>query len=227
VYAESNSAGRHTATFKVRAIAVPASGYDSAPDSACSLDNLAPATPTGFTGAYVSGATHLHWSANLEPDFAHYRIYRGSTPDFVPGPGNLIASPSDTGYADPGAAGSEYKLSAVDSNDNESGFAALGPDGTLSTGPPVVAALALLGTWPNPMTGDRALVRFSLPSADRAELELVDLGGRRVAGREVGTLGAGVHSITLSPAGRLPPGVYTVRLTQRGRQLARRVVVLR
>src|SRR5262249_46631082 len=38
-------------------------------------------------------------------------------------------------------------------------------------------------------------VAFSLPGASVAELELMDVAGRRIARREVGTLGAGRHQV--------------------------------
>ena len=50
------------------------------------------------------------------------------------------------------------------------------------------------------------MVGFTLPSAESARLELIDVAGRRVASRDVGALGAGQHAVNLTP----------------GRQLARR-----
>ena len=47
------------------------------------------------------------------------------------------------------------------------------------------------------------------------QLELLDVAGRRVGSREVGALGAGRHQVEFQ--GRLPAGIYLVRLTQ-GRQ---------
>lgn len=131
--ADSNASGINRATLFVSAVtATPSVYFDSAPDSGYSVDNLPPVPPSPFTGAYASGATHLHWGANTELDLWHYKVYRGSSAGFVPGPGNTIASPSDTGYADVGQAGSYYKLSAVDVNGNESGYALLTPAGTTS-----------------------------------------------------------------------------------------------
>jgi hypothetical protein len=52
--------------------------------------------------------------------------------------------------------------------------------------------LAFLGAWPNPSTGGRLVVRFSLPDARAARIDLFDVGGRRVHVEEFGSLGAGV-----------------------------------
>ncbi len=224
--ADSNSLGIHRATFFVRAATGTASVfYDSAPDSGYSVDNLPPAVPAPFTGAYESGATHLHWGPNSEPDLWYYKVYRGSSSDFVPGPSNLIATRADTGYADVGSAGSYYKLSAVDVNGNESGYATLSPSQIAGVGDPGPVTFAL-EPIPNPSWVGRLRVTYSLPSSGRARLELLDVSGRRVADREVGSLGAGRHVVDLAERRQLPPGLYLVRLTQGANVRARRVVLL-
>jgi len=65
-----------------------------------SVDNLAPLAPSPFAGTYSSGATRLTWNPNREADLAGYRLYRGTTAGFTPGPGNLVAALPDTGYVD-------------------------------------------------------------------------------------------------------------------------------
>jgi len=224
--ADSNSTGFHRAALFVRAAtANPGAFYDSPQDSGYSVDNLPPAPPAPFVGAYANGATNLHWGPNGEPDLWYYRVYRGSTSDFVPGPSNLIATRADTGYADVGPGGSYYKLSAVDVNGNESGYATLSPSQIAGVGDPGPVTFAL-EPIPNPSWGGRLTVTFSLPSSGRARLELLDVSGRRVADREVGSLGAGRHVVDLAERRQLPPGLYLVRLTQGADARARRVVLL-
>ncbi len=72
---------------------------------------------------------------------------------------------------------------------------------------------ALRGLSPNPSAGD-PVVTFTLAEAAPASIELYDLGGRLILFREVGSLGVGTHSIRLAASGRLPAGVYAVRLRQ-------------
>ena len=86
--------------------------------------------------------------------------------------------------------------------------------------------LALEGLRPNPAQG-RLVVSFMLPSAERATLELIDVTGRRVAAREVGSLGAGRHLLELSDGAHVPAGLYWLRLIQGGRVLTARGVVAR
>jgi len=199
--------------------------YSSLADSGYSVDNLAPAAPASLIGVYAAGATHLHWAPNSEPDLAGYRIYRGTSAGFVPGPANLVAAKSDTGYADAGAAGSYYKLSAVDVHGNESGYSLLTPGATLAVAakPP---AFGLEGARPNPARGAALEIRFTLPDAEPATLELLDVGGRAVLSRGVGALGAGPHAIDLSAGTRIRPGLYFVRLTQGANARTARVAVI-
>ena len=75
-------------------------------------------------------------------------------------------------------------------------------------------AFALEGVRPNPVVGRAISAYFTLPSAERAMLELIDIAGRRVLEWEVGSLGAGPHSVDLSRDRVLPTGLYLVRLTQ-------------
>jgi hypothetical protein len=91
---------------------------------------------------------------------------------------------------------------------------------------PVVARFALAGAIPNPAPGRDLRVRFSLPSAQPARLELYDLNGRLVSAREVGTLGAGEHSLQISAGGHIPPGVYWLRLSQASRRATARIAVV-
>ena len=67
-------------------------------------------------------------------------------------------------------------------------------------------------------------VAFSLPDGSAAALELVDIAGRRIARREVGSLGAGRHRLELADA--LPSGVYLVRLRQGPHARTLKTVVL-
>ena len=60
-----------------------------------------------------------------------------------------------------------------------------------------------------------------------ATLSLVDVTGRRVRFREVGSLGRGRHVLDLAEGELLPAGVYIVRLEQGGKVASKRVSVVR
>ena len=83
---------------------------------------------------------------------------------------------------------------------------------------------ALHSVWPNP--GSSLDVSFVLPGSEPARLDVVDISGRVVGGREVGSLGAGVHRVNLGSAKTFAPGVYFVRLSRGGETLTTRAVVM-
>lgn len=89
------------------------------------------------------------------------------------------------------------------------------------------SGLALAGMRPNPSDGPM-LVSFALESSDPATLELLDLAGRHVLSREVGSLGAGTHAVRLDGDAAAPAaGLYFIRLSQGGRSVSTRLVLAR
>lgn len=86
--------------------------------------------------------------------------------------------------------------------------------------------VALAGLRPNPASGSAA-VAFTLSEQAPAMLEVLDIAGRRVFVRDVGVLGPGRHTVRLDAGTRLAPGVYLIRLTQGGRSLLSRGVMIR
>lgn len=89
---------------------------------------------------------------------------------------------------------------------------------------PVSLRLAIAGAQPNPAVRDLAIA-FTLPTAEPATLELLDLAGRRVASRSLAGATPGAQVLSLG-RGAFPAGVYFARLTQAGRSVQQRVVVL-
>ena len=59
-----------------------------------------------------------------------------------------------------------------------------------------------------------------------ARLELLDVAGRRLMTREVGSLGAGEHIVDIG-APSLTPGVYFLRLVQQDRSTFGRAIIVR
>ncbi len=93
-----------------------------------------------------------------------------------------------------------------------------------AVGDPRPVALALHRVSPNPSRGALRL-DLSIGAGGAASIELVDLAGRRVATRNLGSFPAGNHSVELRES--LPSGVYLVRLVQGGRARVMKAVVLR
>jgi hypothetical protein len=80
---------------------------------------------------------------------------------------------------------------------------------------------------PNP-THSTLNVQFSLASSTPARVDLVDLAGRTILSRDLGSPGPGRHELTLGSGG-LPAaaGHYWLRLTQDGRRATSSVVFVR
>jgi hypothetical protein len=86
--------------------------------------------------------------------------------------------------------------------------------------------LRLEAPRPSPSRGTASL-RFSLPKAGRAILEVFDVRGRRVAVALDRTLEAGSHVAGFSAPVNSPGGVYFCRLSFGGEQRVERIVLLR
>jgi hypothetical protein len=87
------------------------------------------------------------------------------------------------------------------------------------------AAVAFERVEPNPASRD-LFVRFTLPSAAGATLELLDVAGRRVRSIAVGGA-AGRRTVNLGAGPALPAGIYLVRLAQRGASVTAKVAIVR
>lgn len=91
---------------------------------------------------------------------------------------------------------------------------------------PAAARLAMAGPRPNPASGDVA-VEFTLAGDGPALVEVYDVGGRRVASRDLGSPGAGRHVVRLAGGRGLAAGVYVFVVRQGGAVATARGVVAR
>lgn len=87
------------------------------------------------------------------------------------------------------------------------------------------AAMALQ-VWPNPAAGIFS-ASFALAGDGPAQLEMFNVRGQRVLAREVEALGAGEHRLDIGRATDYPSGVYFLRLSQSGRSVSSRFVLVR
>ncbi len=89
-----------------------------------------------------------------------------------------------------------------------------------------LARLALVGFRPNPAAGVPVLA-FSLPDERAGRLEVIDVRGRVVHGRDLEGFGVGPHTLPLGRDIRLGAGVYWVRLTHPSGVLTKKGLVVR
>jgi hypothetical protein len=227
---DSTEDGKPYTTFFVQALTADRFVfYNSSPDSGYSVDNLAPPMPMPFTATYSPISNVLHWTASHAPDLREFRLHRGTVPNFVPSPENLVAATRDTGYVD--APGSFlYKLAAVDIHGNLSRFALVSPSGPTATPASLVSVSAqadrIVLVWyacdgagvsatvyRRTVESDWTLVDRIAPDASgylRYEDTAVTSGARN--GYRLGIVDAGEESF----AGEVWADVPALRLTMRG-----------
>jgi len=207
--------------------------YTSAPDSGYSVDNLAPAAPLNLAAKQVAPAElSLTWDPNTEPDIAHYAVYRGTDPAFVPDAGSLIATPTEPTVLDTGwqwDGGYWYKVVAVDTHGNTSPTALLGPD--LVTGAADSPAVNRLEqNVPNPFNPSTTIA-FTLREAGEVTLAVYDATGRRVRTLVSGRREARSYDVAWDgrdDAGtRVASGVYFYRLTAGSFTQTKKMVLLK
>src|SRR5262249_36175590 len=84
--------------------------------------------------------------------------------------------------------------------------------------------LALTGFVPNPAVRAPQL-SYTLPTGERARIEVLDTAGPRVAARDLDST-AGEHVVSFED-GTLGSGVYILRLTQGSRSVTARAAIVR
>ncbi|MCK4774927.1 MAG: hypothetical protein KAT30_09070, partial [Candidatus Krumholzibacteria bacterium] len=190
--------GMYYTTFFVRArTGTPGTYFDSHPDSGYSVDNLAPGVPGGFAVAYNSGGgNQLSWDESMDEDFQHFRIYRDTSPDFVPAPGNLQHMTIDTNWFDTVTEGWKYyyKITAVDFSGNEGDPTSTG-SATAVGEPSAPKDFALYQNVPNPFNPN-TIIRYDNPEHGAKILVCIyDVRGRRVRTLVNGTQTAGQKTV--------------------------------
>jgi hypothetical protein len=216
--------------FMVEARTTGTQHWFSVPVSGYSVDDLAPATPDLFAGQYVSGTATLHWQANGESDLAGYRLYRGATAGFVPGPGNQVTELTATSYVDDAGQPYYYKLCAVDAHGNVSGYTTALPGGTVDVPGALPAELSLALASANPGRGG-ATLRWALPGEGEVRLQVLDVAGRVVQQLVAGRQPAGAYVTAWDgrdgTGAAVGAGLYLARLEALGRVLSVRIALLR
>ncbi|HKQ58569.1 MAG TPA: galactose oxidase-like domain-containing protein [Candidatus Eisenbacteria bacterium] len=96
----------------------------------------------------------------------------------------------------------------------------------IDAGPPRGTSLAVHGSLPQPSVGPLR-IWFTLATHEPATLALYDITGRAIGeSEEVGHLGVGSHVVTPNVR-EVRSGVYLARITQGGRTVSKRIVVIR
>jgi hypothetical protein len=97
---------------------------------------------------------------------------------------------------------------------------------SVANAPELRGVMALESVSPNPTRGG-VHVALSIARPGAVRLELFDLQGRKLLGRDAGQLSAGRHDLELAPKAPLTAGVYEMRVTSGGTSRSARFVVER
>ncbi len=228
----TDQGGIHWSVFFVRAAtAQPLVFFDSCLESGYSVDNLAPCVPKSLLVAYSAGGNQLSWEPNSEEDFHNFRIYRGSSPDFVPDEGNLIEETAGTDWLDDSSDpwSHYYKISAVDFSGNES-EREMPTQVTGTPGSEVPVRTTLLNAVPNPFNPSTKLP-FQMAAAGHAVLKVYDTAGRLIATLVDEHRDAGRHDVIWNgrdDTGRMSSaGVYLYRFETENFSMTKRMVLLK
>lgn len=212
---------------------VPGNLYSSPPDSAYSVDNLAPGTPPNLTGAldHGSGTLQLQWTEVEAADLSDYRIYRGDSLDFPTTPDYLAGVVVETTFpdTDPAPGPVFYKVSARDRHGNE-GVPAVLASGDVSGVTLPVLDFRLEQNRPNPFN-PATVIWCDLPEAGPVKLEIFAMDGRRVAVLLDEMVTAGSHRLEWhgrDDDGRpASSGTYLYRLTAGDRTETKRMMLVK
>jgi len=186
-------------------------------------------TLESFTATARGDHVAVAWKVSREVNHAGYNLYRMEDvggAEYVKLNQALIVGRSPYSYDDGGVkAGRAYKylLESVELSGLKERF------GPVRVEMPAQKRVFALGqSYPNPAR-TRATIKFTLPAATTAELEVYDLSGRRVATLFAGAAEAGerevVWDLAAGDGAAVPPGVYVYRLRTPENAAARRLVV--
>jgi parallel beta-helix repeat protein len=164
---------------------------------------------TDYAGSNVNAGTTRHQNPMLDPNY-----------NLQPGSPCIDAGVASITWNGTVVSAPPYSGAAPDLGAHETGSSV--SVGDLSA----PGELVLTGVRPNPSRSGFA-VAFSLPGAALVHIEIMDLQGRRIFGRELEGLGRADHLVALPETRSLPAGVYVVRLSQGGHSRSKLAVVVR
>jgi hypothetical protein len=174
-------------------------------NSGFSIDNIAPSQPTSLLGIYheSTNTIELSWDLSDANDLSHYNIYKNTV---------FHDTIFEAVYIDDMIEDTEYRVSAVDTHDNESDMS----DSFLAS-----ISLSILDNlipdeytlkraYPNPFN-PITTITYGLPEYANVKIVVYDLTGRKVQSLINDFQAAGYYSINWN-ASLYSSGVYLIRM---------------
>jgi len=190
----------------------PTMFYDSNIDSGCSVDNLAPPTPTGLLATVVNNTIDLKWDKSNVIDLNYYIIFRNNMKYDSTAQNSYIDRDIEQGIT------YNYKISAVDIHENSSEFS---DDVTVTVTTGVYAAVnmpenyELDQNFPNPFNS-ATVIQYQLLKKALVQLVIFNMEGEQVFLLENLNKDAGRYQVywegKTNMGDQLPSGIYLYRL---------------
>jgi fibronectin type 3 domain-containing protein/regulation of enolase protein 1 (concanavalin A-like superfamily) len=163
-----------------------------------------PSTPANLTATGSGSGIALNWDDNTVANLAGYNVYRGTTSTFTPGSANRLNTTGLLTHSDfndifaPTETTQYYKVSAVDTSGNESGFASADAIRSNDTTPPAAPAnLVVTGSasgvtldWDNNAEADLAGYDVLRSTASDGTFTTLNTGGLLTTSSYVDTTAA-------------------------------------
>jgi hypothetical protein len=210
--------------------------WPSNPDSASSVDDLAPLAPLRLAaGRAPTQLVVLTWAESPEDDLRDYALYRSAEPQMTPSADTFLLATPETSYVDTTAEAGVayyYMVTAFDVHDNESPPSSRVSVAESTTAQSLLeaAGLAVLSNIPNPFRASTTL-RFGILRPSDVDLSVFDVRGARMWRRLLTDQPAGWHSVAfegVDDRGRpLSSGVYVYLVRAAGLERSRQMVVTR
>ena len=184
--------------------------------------DLAPRPPVNVTAVLDSNQVLLSWNKNTEADFKSYRIYRDTTEGFIIDSTKLISEQSDTFFVQilpKEEINLYYKLTAIDSQGNESGPSEevhVLITGTIRNEQLTINNYKLYQNYPNPFN-PTTKIGYRLKERGYVKLMVYDIKGEMVEVlvnkvQEAGYYEAEFSGQRSEVRGQLASGIYLYRI---------------
>gem|GEM_PF-3498555 len=212
--------------------------------------NINPSIPQNFSGTWYNNHPKIYWTANIEPDFDHYEVYKkvnsGSWSLKTTTANNYYIDNSENKYTGGIKRRVYYKVRAVDTSVSYSGytteksFVVNAPqqskgvigEPTLSINP-VPLEYWLHPAFPNPFNATTTL-KLDLPEKTTFSLIIYDIKGSEVwslNNRHANSYSAGYHTIiwngTDNNGSVLPTGLYLMVFNSSDYKMNQKLVLVK
>jgi hypothetical protein len=176
--------------------------------------DLAPRAPAGLNVKSDSGKIVVKWNKNTEADFKNYKLFRDTVQHFAVDSTKLISIQTDTLYINIPPSGWTkyyYKLTATDSQGNESGLSEeIGIITGINDKPQMISEYRLFQNYPNPFNPSTK-ISYRLKESGYVKIMVYDIKGALLRVLVNETKQSGFYETEFNAKG-LASGIYLYRI---------------